>query len=60
MQGERETSVFLFHLFMHSLVILVCALPKDRARNLDVSGEHLHQLSYLFRASKVFQFIYFS
>ena len=36
----------LFHLLMHSLMLLVCALTEDRTYNLGVLGRDSNQLTY--------------
>ena len=54
--GERKTYL-LFHLFMHSLVDLVCALTGDRTSNHGVLRQCSNQLSYLARA--IGQFLLF-
>ena len=40
-ERERETLLFSVHPFMLSLVILVCALTRDRTNNLGVSDDAL-------------------
>ena len=44
--GGRDIDL-LFHLYMHSWLILVCALTGDRTCSLGVSGCYSNQLSYL-------------
>ena len=58
-EREREGATdinLLFHLFMHSLVDLVCALTRNGTCNLGRWGQCSNQQSYLARASGIFFF----
>ena len=49
--GRGRERDLLFHLFMHSLVILVCTLTQgDRTHSFGILWQHSNLLSYLARA----------
>ena len=49
-ERERETSICCCpYLFMHSWLLLQCALTRDQAHNLGLSGRPSHQLNYTAR-----------
>lgn len=45
-ERERESNL-MFHLFMHSWLLLVCALTEEGIHHLGISGHHANQLSCL-------------